>query len=141
MAEMNAYLKFQGNCREAMTFYHSCLGGNLNLMTIGETPAVRDQMPVVMHSLIMHAVLTRGSVMLMGSDMIGAEVYTQGNALTICLVCKSREEIDTLYTKLSEGGKMTTPLAEMFFGLYSDFTDKYGFNWMLQYSEEPESRP
>jgi PhnB protein len=135
MAELNAYMKFKGNCREAMTFYQRCLGGDLHMMTIGETPAVRDQMTADMKDKIMHSVLTSGRVMIMGSDTIGHEAYNQGNALTICLVCKSREEIETLFTRLSEGGKVTTPLAEMFFGLYGDLTDKYGFNWMFQYGE------
>jgi PhnB protein len=30
------YLIFNGNCREAMTFYQSCLGGELNVMTFGD---------------------------------------------------------------------------------------------------------
>lgn len=135
MAEFNAYMKFQGNCREAMTFYQSCLGGELHLMTIGETPAVKDHMPAEIHDKIMHSVLTSDSIMIMGSDMIGGEAYSQGNALTLCLVCKSKDEINTLYAGLSEGGQVTTPLAETFFGLYGDITDRYGFNWMFQYSE------
>ena len=27
MTHINAYLNFNGNCREAMTFYAECLGG------------------------------------------------------------------------------------------------------------------
>jgi PhnB protein len=137
MAELNAFLRFRGNCREAMTFYHRCLGGDLHMMTFGETPAVRDQIPADTQDKILHAVLTSDRVMLMGSDQISGEAYSQGTALTICLVCKSREEIDTLFTRLSAGGKVTTPLAEMFFGLYGELTDQYGFNWMFQYGEAP----
>jgi PhnB protein len=36
MKEATPYLIFNGNCREAMTFYQSCLGGELNVMTFGE---------------------------------------------------------------------------------------------------------
>lgn len=139
MAELNAYLKFQGNCREAMIFYHNCLGGDMHMMTIGETPAVREQMPADTQDKIMHAVLTSDRVLLMGSDLIGGEAYSQGNALALCLVCRSREEIDTLFTRLSAGGKVTTPLAEMFFGLYGELTDQYGFNWMFQFGEAPKT--
>ena len=135
MAELNAYMKFRGNTREAMTFFQRCLGGTLHMMTIGETPAMKDQMPEEMWDKIMHSVLTSGSVMLMGSDLIGDETYSQGNALTICLVCKSKAEIDTLFSRLSEGGTVITPLAEMYFGLYGALTDRYGFHWMFQYSE------
>ncbi|MHC1718642.1 MAG: VOC family protein [Acidaminococcaceae bacterium] len=132
MADFVAYMKFQGNCREAMAFYQSCLGGQMHIMTIGESP-MKDKMPASLHDNIMHAVLTSGNVMLMGSDLIGEEVYTHGTALAICLVCKSKEEIATLFAKLSEGGQVTMPLSEMFFGTYGDLVDKYGFKWMFQY--------
>lgn len=134
MADFVAYMKFDGNCREAMAFYQSCLGGDMNLMTIGEGP-MRDQLAPSLHDKIMHGVLTSGNVMLMGSDLLGDDAYNHGTTLALCLVCKSKEEIDTLFAKLSEGGQVTTPLAEMFFGMYGDLTDKYGFKWMFQYSE------
>jgi uncharacterized glyoxalase superfamily protein PhnB len=34
MAKINAYLTFNGNCREAMTFYQSCFDGDLTLETV-----------------------------------------------------------------------------------------------------------
>lgn len=68
MAEFNAYLKFNGNGREAMSFYQDCFGGDLNVMTIGESP-VKDQMPVEMHDKIMHALLNSGNIKIMGSEL------------------------------------------------------------------------
>lgn len=38
MTQINAHLIFSGNYREAMNFYKSCLGGELTLQTIGESP-------------------------------------------------------------------------------------------------------
>jgi len=134
MAEFNAYLKFNGNCREAMRFYQSCLGGEMSLMTVGESP-MKNQMPAEMQDKIMHSVLTSGSIMLMGSDMIGEDGYRHGNTLSLCLVCKSREEIETLFSKLSAGGRVTHALKEEFFGTYGDLVDKYGFSWMFQYGQ------
>ena len=81
----------------------------------------------------MHSVLTSGSIMLMGSDMVGEEGYRHGNTLSLCLVCQSKEEIETLYSRLSAGAKATHPLKEEFFGTYEDLTDKYGFSWMFQF--------
>ena len=34
MAQILAYLKFDGNCREAMTFYKECFGGKLTFNTV-----------------------------------------------------------------------------------------------------------
>ncbi len=134
MAEFNAYLRFNGNCRDAMLFYQKSFDGNVHLMTIGESP-VKDQMPPEMHDKIMHSIMTSGSVMIMGSDMMGDKEYVHGTSMAICLVCKSKEEIERLFANLSEGGTITQPLAEMIFGMYGDLIDKYGFSWIFQYGE------
>ncbi|MBI2850492.1 MAG: VOC family protein [Chloroflexi bacterium] len=131
MAEFNAYLTFEGNCREAMEFYKGCLDGELNLMTVGDSP-MAAQMPAEMHSKILHSVLTNGAIMLMGSDKLDEEEYRHGNTVSLCLVCKSKKEIETLFSKLSTGAKAVNPLREEFFGIYGDLTDKYGFHWMFQ---------
>jgi uncharacterized glyoxalase superfamily protein PhnB len=132
-AEFNAYLRFNGNCREAMEFYKACLGGQLNLMIVGESPDAA-QMPAEVQNKIMHSTLTNGSIMIMGSDIVGAEEYRHGNTVSLCLVCQSKEEINTLFSKLSSGGKVIHPLKEEFFGTYGDIIDKYGFSWMFQFS-------
>jgi PhnB protein len=38
MTHINAYLNFNGQCREAMTFYQECLGGELVMQKISESP-------------------------------------------------------------------------------------------------------
>jgi PhnB protein len=137
MAEFNAYLKFNGNCKEAMQFYKSCLGGSLNLMYVKDSPMAAKMGPE-MGNLIMHSVLTNSSIMLMGSDMMGPDDYKQGNTLSLCLVCNTKEEIQTLFTNLSAGAKILHPLKEEFFGTYGDLVDKYGFSWMFQFSPNPK---
>lgn len=54
MTQINSYLTFNGNCREAMTFYQECLGGELFMQTIGESP-MAEQMPLPMKESILHA--------------------------------------------------------------------------------------
>ena len=58
MTQINAYLTFSGNCREAMNFYKSCLGGELTLQTIGESP-LGDKMPPQMKDSILHSTLIK----------------------------------------------------------------------------------
>ena len=36
--KQSVYLLFDGEAREAVTFYQECLGGDLNLTSIGESP-------------------------------------------------------------------------------------------------------
>jgi len=68
-----------------------------------------------------------------GTDVAGPEL-TQVNNVFLCLVCKSKEEIDTLFSKLSQGGKVTTPLKQEFSGTYGDLADKFGIKWMFQFA-------
>ncbi|MDB5086510.1 MAG: glyoxalase, partial [Mucilaginibacter sp.] len=69
MSTINSYLTFSGNCREAMTFYQQCLGGELVFQTIGESP-LSEKMPKKMKDFILHATLTKGNLLLIGSDMV-----------------------------------------------------------------------
>jgi PhnB protein len=132
MAQLNAYLMFPGNCKEAMEFYKGCLGGELTTMTHGDSP-MAAQAPAEWRDKIMHSMLASGKMTLMGADHVVEEGYKPGNAVYLCLVCESREEIETLFSKLSQGGQVRNPLKEEFFGTYGDLTDRYGFNWMFQF--------
>ena len=133
--EINAYLTFNGNCREAMLFYQSCLGGELSLQTIGESP-MADKMPEQMKNCILHATLTHNKLVLLGSDMVGEQGLLKGNAISLMLNCSSEEEIKTLHTTLATGGEILHPLEQTFWGaLFGDLRDKYGNQWLLHYQK------
>ena len=135
MTQINAYLTFGGNCREAMNFYKDSLGGELTLQTIGESP-LADKMPVHMKDCILHATLTKGNVVLMGSDMVSDKGLLKGNAVSMAINCSSDEEIKTFYEKLSAGGNRDHALEETFWGAtFGDLTDKYGNHWLLNYEK------
>ena len=135
MAQLNPYLGFNGNCREAMEFYKSVLGGELTMQTMGESPMAAG-MPPEQHNNILHSQLKNEHLILMGSDMGGESTEKGGEKLSLCMVCESKEEIERLFAALSEGGNVEHPLKEEFFGTFGDFRDKYGFRWMFQYSPE-----
>jgi len=135
MTHINSYLTFNGNCREAMTFYKQCFGGELVLQTVGESP-MADKMPPQMKKSILHSTLTRGSLVLMGSDMVGDQGVIKGNTVSLMLNCSSEEEIKTCYSNLSNGGEATHPLENTFWGaLFGDLTDKYGNHWLLHFQK------
>lgn len=136
--QINTYLTFSGNCREAMTFYQYCLGGELIFQTIGESP-LSAQMPEQMKACILHATLTKGSLLLMGSDMVASAGLIFGNAVSLSLNCTSEEEIRSCYNKLAEGGRATHPLENSFWGaLFGGLTDKYGNHWLLNYNKNQQ---
>ena len=130
MKQINAYLHFDGNCREAMTFYKECLGGELTLNTVGESPMAAQMSD--MKDMIMHSVLTKDGLVLMASDMMGPEGVTKGNTVSLCVIGANAEELTPIFSKLSEGGTVTHELKTEFFGTYGDLTDKFGIDWMFQ---------
>ncbi|HEV3324054.1 MAG TPA: VOC family protein [Puia sp.] len=136
MALLNPYLNFNGQCREALTFYRECLDGELSLQKVSESP-MAARMPSGKGAHILHGALTRnGTVLLMGSDMIGNNLQP-GNSVNLCLNCTSDEEINTLFNRLSAGGQIKLPLHQSFWGAtYAEVTDKFGISWMLNYTKE-----
>ncbi len=137
MTQINAYLGFNGNCREAMTFYKECLGGELTLQTVEGTP-MAEHMPAEAGHNILHSTLTNGDWTLMATDMARGE-RINGNTVFLCLNCSSKEEIETLFFSLSSGGEVIDPLSEQFWGgTLGGLTDKFGMNWMLNYEKDAE---
>jgi PhnB protein len=133
MAQLTVYLHFNGDCKQGMEFYKQIFGGELKIMTVGQSP-MATQRPEVKDK-ILHAILRSEGVVIMASDWITAEERKPGNTVALTLVCQSKEEIKTLYSELKEGGKIKQPLKEEFFGTYGQLIDKFGFNWMFQYGQ------
>ena len=130
---LHPYLNFNGHCREAMTFYQQCLGGNLTLQKVSESP-MAAQLPPGMESNILHSVLVNEQIVLMGSDMIGTALKT-GNSIGLCLQCSSEEEMNALFKKLANDGVVKMELHQTFWGAtYGELIDKYGINWMFNYT-------
>lgn len=135
MMQINTYLTFNGNCREAMAFYQACLGGELMLQPIDGSP-LADQMPSEMKACILHSTLIAEGFTLMGSDMAPEIGLVKGNAVSLMLNCSSEKEIEITFAKLSEGGIVRHNLETTFWGaLFGDLTDKFGNNWLLHFSE------
>lgn len=133
MKQISPYLKFNGNCREAMSFYKECLGGELTLNTVAGSP-MESIIPAAMNNLILHAALNTGAATIMGSDMVGPDGVLAGNNITACVVCESQAEIETVFAKMAEGGSMKQPLSQQPFGMYGDLVDRFGHAWMFQFT-------
>jgi PhnB protein len=131
MSGIHSYLIFNGNCREAMTYYQECLGGELVFQTIGASP-LSEKMPKKMKDMILHAVLTKGNLLLMGSDMVPETGLTRGNAISLLLNSGSEKELKSWYKKLAAGGQIIHPLQKNFSGaLFGELTDKFGNYWLF----------
>ncbi len=135
MSQLTPYLNFAGNCREALTFYQECLGGELSLQTVEGSP-LADQCPPGMGHQVLHGFLQQEGFLLMGSDMQGPGGYVPGNTVSLCVACYSEAEINARFAALSAGGTILDPLGVKFWGdTFGVLTDKFGVRWMLNYDK------
>jgi len=134
MSKMNLYANFNGQCREAMTFYKSVFGGELTMQSAGSSP-MAAQVPAQFQDHLIHAQLDTKDWTLMASDAIGHPL-THGNDMSIMINCDSEEQINAYYKALSVGGEIVSELKKEFWGaIYANFVDKFGIRWMLNYAQ------
>ena len=141
MATANIYLTFDGECEAAFTFYQSVLGGEIPMWNrFGEMPPQEGMPPLSEEhkNRIMHVTLPISTeTVLMGSDSM-PEIHkiTKGNNFSISLNAQSRAEAEKLFNGLSEGGNVTMPLQDTFWGAYFGmWEDKFGIQWMVNYDD------
>lgn len=131
MRAFHIYLNFDGNTREAMTFYQKCLDAKLSLQTFGDA---KMDVPKGGEERIVHARLEKGNAIIMASDTQPGMQFTQGNNFSISIDCESSAEIDKLFKAFGAGGNVTMPLQDTFWNArFGMLTDKFGVNWMFNY--------
>lgn len=130
MKQIVPYLNFDGNCREAMTFYQRCLGGTLEVMTMADSGF---DLPPEAKERVMHARITDGAALVMASDtMMEGPPFQTGTNSFLNILCDTAEELDRLYAALAEGGTPTMPPHDAFWGdRFGMMTDRFGVQWML----------
>jgi len=135
MTPIAAYLNFDGNCREAMTFYQQCLGGELEVMSFGDGPPDAGfDVPPGAADRVLHAFLHGPEFSLMASDTMPGMPYSVGSHVSLMLECDSAEQVDERFAALSAGGQATMPPGDAFWGAYFGMlVDRFGMSWMLSH--------
>ena len=137
---LNAYLHFDDNCREAFEFYRSVFGGDFAIITtFADGPADMPPLPDHEKGRIMHVSLPVGGGVLMGSDTCSAfgPPPVSGNNFSISISTESRGETDRVFGALAASGNVAMQPQEMFWGAYFGMcTDRFGVNWMIS-NENP----
>lgn len=129
MKSIQAYLTFNGNCREVMEFYAAALGGEVSLFRYDEAPGAP---PAEGGDRIMHARLMSGTAVLMASDMPPGRSTVVGGNVQLSIECESREEEERILAALGEGATNIMLLQDTFWGShFGMLTDKYGVRWSL----------
>ena len=144
MGTVSTYLNFHRNTEEAFNFYKTVFGGEFKggISRFGDIPESENMPPLPDEdkNLVMHVTLPiLGGHNLMGTDApesLGFKL-NYGNNVYLTLEPDSKEETDRLFNALSEGGKVEQELQDMFWGdYYGSCKDKYGVQWMFNYSKK-----
>jgi len=137
MLKTAPFLLFDGNCAEAMTFYHNCLGGELTLTRLGDSP-MKGILPPEKHNRIINAHLKNGQIDISATDWMASPEYNPvlGNMFSIFVTGKNYDEMKEVFNKLAQGADKTDKirfqeLHDLPFGVYGQFLDKYGIPWIF----------
>jgi PhnB protein len=134
MLKTTPFLLFDGNCAEAMTFYHKCLGGEFSLTRLADTP-MKDMFPQEKRKRIINARLKNGEVEISAADWMASPEFNPilGNMSAIFVTGQIYDELKVVFDKLAEGAdkKRFEELHDMPFGMYGQFYDKYGVQWIF----------
>lgn len=134
MNKIITYLTFNGNCREAMEFYQNCLGGELKVQTISETPE-GEKFPEDYKLLVVSASLKKDNIHLMATDLQDMDLV-KGNTVSILIEGINEESIKEYYKNLGRNGIASHPLKRNHWGVLSGgLTDKYGHHWLFHCRE------
>ncbi|MDN3687659.1 VOC family protein [Cyclobacterium jeungdonense] len=136
MKTINPYLGFDGNCREAMTFYQTCFGGALTFQTIGESP-MASQCPTGKEGHILHSSLTGDNFLFMATDMTPPDGFKSGSEVSLAISFDSESDIRKVYELLSKQGNVLDDLKESLWGsLFGVVQDRFGKVWMLDFEKK-----
>lgn len=136
---INAYINFDGNCREAVAFYAEVFGTEKpQIMTFGDSPTEPDfEIPEKMKNLVMHTQLNICESIVMFSDTFDGMPYVVGNNISLTIVIENVDEIKSIFNKLKEGGTVGMELQETFWSkCYGTLVDKFGIAWQVSHESE-----
>lgn len=127
------YLMFGGRCEEALEFYRTALGAQVErMMYFKDSP--QPPPPGVLQpgfeNKVMHSSFRIGASTIMASDGCGEGATFSGFSLS--LIVATVAEADRAFAALADGGKVTMPLGQTFFSpRYGMLTDRFGIDWMV----------
>ncbi len=127
------YLFFSGRCEEALEFYRTAIGAEVEMvMRFNESPEPLP--PGVLQegfeAKVMHSSFRVGDAMIMASD--GCDDKTVFSGFSLALQVSTIAEADRAFAALADGGQVQMPLSKTFWSpRYGMVQDKFGVSWMV----------
>jgi PhnB protein len=132
--KVDPYLFFDGRCEEAIEFYKSALGAEVQMiMRNSDSPAPPPpgMLPPGSENKIMHSsILVKGALIMLSDGHCGGKTEFKGFSLS--LDCDTQDEARQFFDALAAGGQVNMPLSQTFWApLFGMVVDKFGVNWMV----------
>lgn len=127
---LNPYLGFRDNARQALEFYQSVFGGELQVSTFADFGASEDPAEA---GKVMHGQLeTENGLVLMAADTPNEMEFTPGTSISVSLSGQDEAELRGYWDQLAASGQVTMPLEQAPWGdTFGMCTDRFGVDWMV----------
>jgi PhnB protein len=127
------YLFFGGRCEEALEFYRTALGAEVEmLMRFNESPESPPPgtLQAGFEKKVMHASFRVHGILLMASD--GRDDRLNFDGFQLALSVPTEAEARRAFDALANGGSIQMPLTKTFWSpCYGMVTDRFGLEWMV----------
>jgi len=131
-SQLNPYLNFNGNARQAMEFYRDVFGGELAITTFAELGTEGPDADRVMHS----ALETDAGYQIMGADVMSTMEYEPMAGAAISLSGDDGDALRSYWARLSASGTVTMPMQKQAWGdEFGMCTDGFGVPWLVNISQ------
>lgn len=139
---IHPYRFFSGTCREAMTWYQQVIGGELDIMGIGDLPPGEEPFEGADPETVMHAALTfPDGTMLMASDDPTGD-GGPANGVSLHLTVAGIDDGARIFAALCDDGEVEMPFEEVFWALrFGACTDRFGTSWMVSVDHPSGEEP
>ena len=129
-SKLNPYVNFRGQAREALTFWHSVFGGDLNIMSFRDSGGMG--LDEAEQDLVMHGQIDAPSVTLMAADAPAHMELANASFMSISLSGDDEAELTGWFNALAEGGTVTVPLNKAPWGdTFGMLVDRFGVQWLV----------
>jgi PhnB protein len=135
---ISPHLTFNGQCRAAFTRYHQLLGGELRMLTFGDSPMAADVEPR-WHDRIVHVTLQIGDFELAGADVL-PEDYATPQGFSVLLTFEDSVKAEHVFNELASGGEVKFPFQSTFWSAgFGVLLDEFGIPWEVSCAQSPSA--
>ncbi|WP_042347128.1 VOC family protein [Bacillus massiliigorillae] len=136
---IHPYLNFNGNTREAVTFYSKVFETEKpKILTFGEMATDPNYpLPEEAKDYVMHTRLTICGSTVMFSDTFPGTPFTVGNNISLAIVLNDLDKLKHYFQQLQTGGSVIMELQETEWSkCYGSLKDQFGIEWQFNLSDE-----